>query len=91
MVPSSDAILSFYDSLPDTDKTPKGFIPRSIGRITYCDWFLGNSIDGYYVTRLGRVIEGRGALRVRGLYLLEKALNKRARAQRRAAKAASGS
>lgn len=88
MIPTHSEILSFYDSLPNDDKTPQGFRPRTSGRGVYAEWFLDQVSEGQYITRAGAVKTGHTAVRIRGLYLLEKALNKRARAERRAAKRA---
>lgn len=83
MIPSSEQILTFYDAMPNHDKIDKGFRPRSEGRIVFCEWFLQAAGDSF-TTRKGIVRAGRTPVRLRGLYLLEKALGRRRRAQAKA-------
>ena len=81
MIPTRQDILDSYDAIED-GKTAKGFAPHSLGRQIYCDWFL--SVAGHsYTTRKGLIISGHTPMRVRGLYLLEKALNARERLAKR--------
>jgi hypothetical protein len=78
MIPTHAQILSFYDALPDDDKSPKGLLPHTAGRQVYCEWFLDNAGESY-TTLKGVVKSGHTPMRLRGLYLLEKALNARHR------------
>jgi len=95
--PTREQILKFYDHtthavVSGQDKTPVGYKPRSEGRRRYCEWFLDFvGEESSYTTKAGNVKEGHTPLRIRALYLLEKALNARARAEKKTAKAASGS
>ena len=79
MIPTREQILAAYDGIDDNDKTATGFIPRSTGRELFCDWFLAHAGD-HYITKAGRILSGHTPMRIRGLYLLEKALNARHRA-----------
>lgn len=81
-----DQILAAYDEIGH-DKTLTGFTPNSLGRQDFCDWFLANAGDSY-TTKKGVVKSGHTPMRIRGLYLLEKALNARNRKAAKAAKAA---
>ena len=68
MIPTTQQILSFYDALPDDDKTSNGLKPRTAGRGVFAEWFLDQVVKA-----------GHTPVRIRGFYLLEKALNARNR------------
>ena len=81
---TTEQILASYDNI-EGGKTAKGFAPHSQGRQIYCDWFLAEAGESY-TTRKGVVHSGHTPMRIRGLYLLEKALNARNRTAMKAFK-----
>jgi hypothetical protein len=79
MLPTTAAVLEYYDAQPHHQKNSRGFTRGTVSRAAFIDWYLAQIPDGFTSPR-GHVRTTRQEKRFQALYHLERALMGRERA-----------